>query len=125
MMTRFELELSGKLGKFWQESAERELEQVREDLNAGRITVGVDGVARNCIGRPLSDDMLEKLVMVAPEETMFYLKPTKKARQAEVEATLRSYRSREVSAEEMSEMRSAFGPGETVVDVLSGKEYHL
>ena len=38
-MTRFERELSGELGAYWKSSAEKELARVREDLDAGRITI--------------------------------------------------------------------------------------
>ena len=122
-MTRFKMELSGMLGEFWKRQAEQELQKVKEDLDAGRITVGVDGVARNWAGRALSDDMVEKLVMVAPEEVKFFLKPTQRARKAEEEEALQRYASREIGAEEMHEMRSAFDTGTTVIDVLTGRKY--
>lgn len=122
-MTRFQMELSGKLGQFWQNEAQKELERVKSDLDSCRITVGVDGVARNYLGRALSDDMLEKLAMVAPEEVKFFLKPTQRARKTEVEEALQQYAGRQPSDEEMHEMRSAFGTGTTVVDVLSGRRY--
>ena len=56
-MTRFEQELSGNLGAYWKASAEKELERVRADFEAGKITVDENGVARNCIGRILMDDI--------------------------------------------------------------------
>lgn len=122
-MTRFQMELSGMLGEFWKKQAEQELRKVKSDLDSCRITVGVDGVARNYLGRALSDDMLEKLMMVASEEVKFYLKPTRRARKAETAEAVQRYASREVGAEEMHEMRSAFGTGTTVVDVLTGRKY--
>ena len=122
-MTRFQMELSGMLGEFWKKQAEQELQKVKSDLDSCRITVGVDGVARNYLGRALSDDMLEKLMMVASEEVKFYLKPTRRARKAETAEAVQRYASREVGAEEMHEMRSAFGTGTTVVDVLTGRKY--
>ena len=63
-MTRFEKELSGALGAYWQASAEKELDGLRADLAAGKITIDESGVARNCIGRVLMDDMTEKLAHV-------------------------------------------------------------
>lgn len=122
-MTRFQMELSGMLGEFWKKQAEQELQKVKSDLDSCRITVGVDGVARNYLGRALSDDMLEKLMMVASEEVKFYLNPTRRARKAETVEAVQRYASREVGAEEMHEMRSAFGTGTTVVDVLTGRKY--
>ena len=60
-MTRFQRELNGSLGPFWQKEAEKELARVKADLDSGRITIDEAGVARNCIGRVLMADMLEKL----------------------------------------------------------------
>ena len=122
-MTRFQMELSGMLGEFWKKQAEQELQTVKSDLDSCRITIGVDGVARNYLGRALSDDTLEKLMMVASEEAKFYLKPTRRARKAETAEAVQRYASREVGAEEMHEMRSAFGAGSTVVDALTGRKY--
>lgn len=122
-MTRFKMELSGVLGEFWKKQAEQELQKVKSDLDSGRITIGADGVARNYIGRALSDDMLEKLMMVASEEVKFYLKPTQRVRKAETAEAVQRYANRETGAEEMHEMRSAFGAGTTVVDVLMDRKY--
>ena len=55
-MTRFQMELSGKLGQFWQNEAQKELERVKSDLDSCKITIDADGVARNSIGRALADD---------------------------------------------------------------------
>ena len=120
-MTRFQMELSGKLGQFWQNEAQKELERVKADLDAGRITVGVDGVARNYIGRALADDMLEKVEMVAPD--CVNVSATRATYAAERDEALKRYASREIGTEEMHEMRSAFGAGTTVVDVLTGRRY--
>ena len=97
-MTRFKMELSGMLGEFWKKQAEQELQKVKSDLDSCRITIDGDGVARNCIGRALADA-------------------------AERDEVLKRYASREIGAEEMHEMRSAFGTGATVVDVLTGRRY--
>ena len=64
MKTRFQRELSGELGAFWQQHAKDELAKVKADLDSGAITIDEAGVARNCIGRALMDDLLEKLVLV-------------------------------------------------------------
>ena len=36
-MTRFQMELSGKLGQFWQTEAQKELERVKSDLDSCKI----------------------------------------------------------------------------------------
>ena len=123
-MTRFERELSGALGAYWKASAEKELEEVRNDLANGKITIDEQGVARNCIGRVLMNDMLEKVAMVSTEVS---IEATRAARDEEVEKSLAEYRRRaaEPSEEELHEMRAAFGEGTTVVNILTGRKTRL
>ena len=120
-MTRFKMELSGMLGEFWKKQAEQELQKVKSDLDSCRITIDGDGVARNCIGRALADDMLEKVEIAAPD--CVNVSATRATYAAERDEVLKKYASREIGAEEMHEMRSAFGTGTTVVDVLTGRRY--
>ena len=124
MKTRFQRELSGDLGAFWQRQTETELAKVKADLDSGEITIDEAGVARNCIGRALMDDLLEMLVLVTDKADSA---ATQAAREAEVKADLESYRAarRAPSAEEMAKMRAAFGEGATVVDALTGEKIHL
>ena len=122
-MTRFQRELSGELGAFWQRQAEAELERVKADLDSGEITIDEAGVARNYIGRALMDDLLEKLVLVTDKADSA---ATLAAREAEVKADLESYRARKApSVEELAEMRAAFGEGAKVVDVITSEEIQL
>lgn len=123
-MTRFQRELCGDLGAFWQQRAQGELAKVKSDLDSGAITIDGAGVARNCIGRALMDDLLEKLLLVTDKADSA---ATRAAREAEIKADLESYRAarRVPSATEMAEMRAAFSKGTTVVDVLTGEEVQL
>ena len=123
-MTRFEKELSGALGAYWKKSAEKELEKVREELEKGLITIDENGVARNRIGRVLMSDMLEKLTYVTDAVDT---DATTKAREEEVVKNLEEYRknARPATEEELDEMRAAFGTGKTVVNIITGQEYHL
>lgn len=123
-MTRFQRELNGSLGPFWQKEAEKELARVRADLENGQITIDGDGIARNCIGRVLMADLMEKLLMVTDRADA---DATAAAREAEVEQELAEYRAakRTRSAEELAEMRAAFGPGTTVVDAITGEKIEL
>lgn len=116
-MTRFQMELSGKLGQFWQNEAQKELERVKSDLDSCKITIDADGVARNSIGRALADDMLEKVELVAPD--CVNVSATRATYAAEVREALKGYASWQSNDVEMHEMRSAFGTGTTVVDVLT------
>lgn len=123
-MTRFQRELTGELGEFWKKQAEEQLDKVRAELSDGKITIDADGVARNCIGRVLMDDLLEQLCMVTD---MVNAEATRTARAAEVEADIKEYRRtrRPPSAEELDEMRGTFGAGAVVVDALTGKKIKL
>lgn len=123
-MTRFERELSGALGAYWKNSAEKELEEIRKDLAEGKITIDENGVARNRIGRVLMSDMLEKLTYVTDEVDE---EATKAARDEEVTRSLAEYRrnAKPASEEELSEMRAAFGEGQTIVNILTGERITL
>ena len=123
-MTRFERELSGELGSFFQKDAEKELARVKADLEAGKITIDGNGVARNCIGRVLMDDMLEKVLHITDKASA---EATRAARQAETAAFLEEYRKNYEgpTEEEKAEMRAAFGEGETVVDIITGQRIAL
>ena len=124
-MTRFARELNGSLGAFWKSSAEKELEQIREDFENGKITVDENGVARNRIGRILMSDLLEKLTYITDKVDV---EATKAAREAETDAFLESYRkanqNRRRSSEELNEMRAVFGTA-TVVDIITGERIRL
>ena len=123
-MTRFMKELNGSLGAYWKAEAEKELARVKADLDAGRITIDENGIARNCIGRVLMADLLEKLALVTDKADVA---ATNAAREAEVAKELESYRANKKphTAEELAEMRAAFGPGTMVVDVLTGEKITL
>ncbi len=123
-MTRFAKDLSGQCGEFWRKEAEKELKRVADDLASGKITIDENGVGRNCIGRVLMDDMVEKVSYVTDA---IDAKATKAAYEEETAAFLAEYRknARPATAEELAEMRAEFGKGKTVVNVLTGQVYHL
>lgn len=123
-MTRFEQELSGKLGTYWKNSAEKELEAIKKDLEEGKITIDENGVARNCIGRVLMNDMLERLTYVTDEVNV---EATRSARDEEVSNALNEYRrnAKPTSKEQIEEMRNAFGTGNTIVNVITGERIYL
>ena len=123
-MTRFEKELSGALGAYWKKEAKKELERVKKDLDEGKITIDENGIARNCIGRTLHDDMLEKVAKVSDKVN---IEATRVARDEETANVIEAYRASYTgpSEEEMFEMRAAFGTGTTVVDIFTGKKIKL
>ena len=89
MKTRFQREMRGDLGAFWQRQAEAELERVKANLDNGEITIDEAGVARNCIGRVPMDDLLEKFLLVTDKANSA---ATRAACEAEAQADLESYR---------------------------------
>ena len=123
-MTRFEQELSGALGAFWKNNAEKELERIEKDLEEGCITIDENGVARNSIGRVLMSDMLEKLTYITDEVDS---EATNAARTEETAKELAEYcrNATPASEEEKNEMRAAFGRGQTVVNILTGERINL
>ena len=123
-MTRFEKELSGALGAYWKKEAEKELERVKKDIEEGKITIDENGIAKNCIGRTLHDDMLEKVAMVSDKVNV---EATRAARDEETAKVIEAYRASYTgpSEEEMFEMRAAYGKGTTVVDIFTGKKIKL
>ena len=123
-LSRFEQELSGQLGDFWKKHAEKELEDISKELAEGKITIDEDGIARNFIGRALMSDMMEKLSYVTDA---FSVEATRTARDKEVDESIAEYRRnyKGPSEEALAEMRAAFGPGEVVVNVLTGTRIYL
>ena len=123
-MTRFEKELSGALGAYWKKEAEKELAKVKEDLENGNITIDEQGIARNCIGRVLQNDMMEKVAMVSDKVN---IEATRAARDEETAKVIEAYRASCTGPreEEMFEMRAAYGKGTTVVDIFTGKKIKL
>ena len=69
-------------------------------------------------------DLLEKLTYIMDKVDV---EATKAAREAETDAFRGSYRkaNNRRSAEELSEMRAAFGTGTTVVDIITGERIRL
>lgn len=118
MKTRFMQELSGDLGDYWKKHAEEELKQVKEDYLAGEITIDKSGVARNCIGKALMSDMLEKLALVT---SYVDTEATLAVREEEVTAAIAEYRQNYTgpSEEELAEMRSEFGSDQEIVNLFT------
>lgn len=123
-MTRFEMELSGKLGDYWKRDAEAELKKVAGELKNGEITIDENGVARNCIGRVLMSDMAEKVAYITDKIDR---KATEAARDEEVARELEIYKAnaKPYTAEQIAEMRAAFGEGKTIVNLLTGQKITL
>jgi len=96
-------------------------EKIREDA-----TIDSQGVVRwKSNNRIPFSDMLEDALAQGVSEINLAL--SNQLREEEQSASLAAYRAtpRTYSDETLSEMRAAFGAGETVVDVLSGQQIKL
>lgn len=138
-MTRFEMEISGKLDKevqanggnlrpnFWREHAEKEMWKAVEKFKTDAI-VDDNGIATwKLSGNCLPDDFLEMLDW-AGVATINY-EATKRERQRQDEKFFKEYKeankNRKYTEEELFEMRAAFGTGVTIVDAISGQTIQL
>lgn len=123
-MTRFQKEIAGLLGAFWQQNAEKEVAAAVESA-AKDANVDENGaISWKSNGSYLMDDFCEKLEFAG---FPFSREATKAAREAQVAEELAEYRKnyKGPTEAELEEMRSTFGEGATVVDVLAGAEIHL
>lgn len=123
-MTRFQQEISGQLGAYWQQSAEKEVQAAMKHASTEAAVDEKGAISWKSNGRYLMDDFCEKLEFAG---FPFSREATKAAREAQVAEELAEYRKnyRSPSAAEMTEMRNTFGEGATVVDVLTGVKIQL
>ena len=118
-MTRFQQEISGALGQWWKNHAEKEVERAVRKADELAIVDSNGAIRWESNGSYLMDDFCEMLEYAGYQ---FSRKATAKARNIQVKKCLKDYRMNYngPSAEELLEMRSAFGAGETIVDVITG-----
>ena len=124
-MTRFEQELSGALGAYWQDSARKEIAKMQERADNDEIRTNIGGGAFwSKSGNYLPADCAE---ILSYTDFPFSLEETSRAREAQTAAFLENYRRScsDPSEEEKAEMRAAFGTGTAVVDIISGKRISL
>lgn len=125
-MTRFEGEIKGLFGEYWQKSAQRDVDTRIAEYNEGKLLIDENGVARWDIGRVVPEDIAQ---MARFGGLPVDVEATNEARGVELEKTIKAYRerqeSREIDPEELFEMRAAFGTGTVVVDVITGREVRL
>lgn len=118
-MTRFQQEITGELGQWWKNHAEKEVERAIREADELAIVDSNGAIKWKSNGSYLMDDFCEMLEYAGYQ---FSRKATAEARNIQVKKCLKDYRMNYngPSAEELLEMRSAFGAGETVVDVITG-----
>jgi hypothetical protein len=131
-MTRFEQEISGLLDKqvaerkgtennhYWEKSAKAEVEKAVKEADEKAI-VEEDGAIRwIASGNYLPDDFCEKLEYAG---YAFSREATRQAKEVQSSEAIEAYRrqARQITTEEIEEMRSAFGRGTVVVDIITGQ----
>ena len=138
-MTRFQQEISGELDRqvaertgepnkgFWKRHAEEEVAKIVEEYENGELLIDEFGVAywasnnraipQECVekaiygGLPIDAELTRQLENNQMEESIAKYREARK-----------NYRH---TAEELGEMRSTFGEGTVVVDVLTGEKTQL
>lgn len=118
-MTRFQQEITGELGQWWKDHAEKEVERAVREADELAIVDSNGAIKWKSNGSYLMDDFCEMLEYAGYQ---FSRKATAKARNIQVKKCLREYEMNYTgpNAEELAEMRAAFGAGETIVDVITG-----
>ena len=89
-MTRFDRELRGEYGEFWKKEATPYLHKIEEEVFRGEITIDKRGVARNCIGRVVMDEVANALDYII-QDGSFRWDKTIEARNEENEEFLKEY----------------------------------
>ena len=123
-MTRFQQEISGKLGEFWMNHAKKEVERAVAQANELGI-IDEDGAIKwKTNGSYIPDDFCEKLEYAGYN---FSREATRIAREEQNKKFFEEYKKNqsEPTEEEIEEMRAVFGRGKTIVDVISGREIVL
>ena len=118
-MTRFQQEINGELGQYWKNHAEKEVERAVRKADELAIVDSNGAIRWKSNGSYLMDDFCEMLEYAGYQ---FSRKATAEARNIQVKKCLKDYRMNYngPNTEELAEMRSAFGVGETIVDVITG-----
>lgn len=116
--------ISGRLGEGPYNVAESEAQKAVASASKDAVKDSDGALKWRSNGRYLMNDMVE---MLEHKGFDFSAEATNKKREDQDRAFIDEYQSRphEISDEELFEMRAAFGPGETIVDVFTGKKIQL
>ena len=125
-MTRLEQELSGKLGAFWKQNAEQEIEKISQKALDGEIFFGADGVCRWKSNNRVLPAHCRELLTHSPYRDLFDEQACNEAESEETARAIAAYKeNHRTTEEEKAEMRAAFGTGTTVVDIITGERVAL
>ena len=122
-MTRFEMELSGKLGDFWKRNAEQEIAWIQEKVDNGEILLDENCAAYwKSNGQYIPSDCVEKLKHTG---FLFDAEATNEAEHRQIAEFMNRNRNKKskLSDEERFELRAAFGKGAKIVNVITGETF--
>ena len=123
-MTRFQQEISGALGQWWKEQAEKELEDAVRKADADAIVEPDGAIKWVKSGNYPMDDFCEMLEYAGYP---FSRESTAKSRDIQNSKFIEEYKKNYTgpSEEELFEMRAAFGDNGTVIGVITGNVIEL
>jgi hypothetical protein len=121
-MTRFQREISGQLGEYWKQSAQKEVEQAVKNANENTIMESDGSIKWKSNGNYIPDDFCEKLEYA---KYFFSRKATAEKRDEQVSEFIKNYTNskKDLSQEEKIELDANNKPGTSIVDVISGRKY--
>ena len=122
-MTRFERDYRGDFGEYWKNDAQKQIAKMIQEYESGQLVIEADGAGRwKSSGHYIPDDCA---VVAVYAGIPIDRDATKRARDRQNAEFFKSIKPREYSAEEMAEMRNAFGAGAEVVNVLTGQRFRV
>lgn len=121
-MTRFEKKISGKLGDFWKNDAEKEVRKAVEKATNDAVVESDGAIKWKQSGNYLMDDFCEKLEYA---NFNFNRNKTAEKRNAQITDVIMNLRNQRVdfSAEEKMELDANNKPGTVIVNVITGNKY--
>ena len=121
---RFDRNLSGDYGEYWQKEARNTIAEAVEKFQSGEIVVDASGILRWDNGNIIGYDLAHICQLAG---IVFDADATRRAERDETRAFMQEYikvrANRTFSREERDEMRNAFGAGARVVDVITGQTF--
>lgn len=125
-MSRFKEDVGGLHGESSRLFAERDAQQIYEKASLDAVVEQDGAIKWKSNGCYLMDDACE---MLEYKGFPFSREATRQKREIQVDQEIAEYKARRkgqpLSDEELYEMRAAFGPGETIVNVITGETHQL
>ena len=126
LMSRFMKEITGELGKFWVDSATKEVESAVKMANDFAIVEDDGAIRWTTTGCYVPDDFCEKLEYAGYD---FNRQATNDKRCIQKDEAISKYKKtihkHKYTEEELCEIRSEFGNKQTIINMFTGKQIKL